>query len=179
MTIKYLKNPKFVFLTILLTVFNIGLNSLSAQASSNKTNRSFRVKTPVLPNIQNQSLTTNFASVDSSSVQKQIIPLKEQTILANTFSGRASWYGPKFHGRRTANGEVFNQNALTAAHPYLKFGTKVKVTNLHNGRSVVVRINDRGPFAGNRVIDLSAAAAQTIKMISSGIAPVRVTVLGR
>ena len=104
---------------------------------------------------------------------------REQTVIADTFSGRASWYGPNFHGRRTANGEVFNQNALTAAHPYLKFGTKVKVTNLHNGRSVVVRINDRGPFAGGRVIDLSAAAARVIEMVRTGIAPVRVTILGR
>jgi rare lipoprotein A len=91
--------------------------------------------------------------------------------------GLASWYGPGFHGAQTASGEYFNQNDLTAAHRSLPFGTKVRVTNVHNGRSVVVRINDRGPFTGGRVIDLSAAAAQAIGMISSGVASVQVEVL--
>ena len=94
------------------------------------------------------------------------------------YSGKASWYGPGFHGRRTANGEVFNSNDLTAAHRSLPFGTKVRVTNMNNGRSVVVRINDRGPFSGGRIIDLSAGAARSINMINSGVAPVRVEVLG-
>lgn len=91
----------------------------------------------------------------------------------------ASWYGPGFHGRRTANGEIYNQNALTAAHPSLPFGTKVRVTNMNTGRSVVVRINDRGPYARGRVIDLSAAAAGVIGLIRSGVAPVQVEILGR
>ena len=94
------------------------------------------------------------------------------------YSGKASWYGPGFHGRRTANGEVFNSNDLTAAHRSLPFGTKVRVTNMNNGRSVVVRINDRGPFSKGRIIDLSAGAARSINMINSGVAPVRVEVLG-
>ncbi len=93
-------------------------------------------------------------------------------------NGMASWYGPGFHGALTANGEVYNQNALTAAHPNLAFGTRVRVTNLDNGRSVVVRINDRGPFVGNRVIDLSAGAAQVIGLLNSGVAPVRLEILG-
>ena len=91
----------------------------------------------------------------------------------------ASWYGPGFHGRRTANGEVYNQNALTAAHRSLPFGTKVRVTNVNTGSSVIVRINDRGPFSGGRVIDLSAAAARVIGMLRSGVAPVRIEILGR
>lgn len=78
--------------------------------------------------------------------------------------GEASWYGPGFHGRRTANGEVFNTHALTAAHRTLPFGTKVRVVNEKTGRSVVVRINDRGPFARGRVIDLAQAAARQIGM---------------
>jgi rare lipoprotein A len=94
-------------------------------------------------------------------------------------SGEASWYGPGFNGRTTANGEVFNQNELTAAHPNLPFGTKVKVTNMNNGRSVVVRINDRGPYAGGRIIDLSAAAARILGVITSGVAPVQLEILGR
>jgi rare lipoprotein A len=85
-------------------------------------------------------------------------------------TGEASWYGPGFHGRKTANGERFNTNELTAAHKTLPFGTKVKVTNKQTGESVVVRINDRGPFAKDRVIDLSKASAQAIGI--SGVARV-------
>ena len=92
---------------------------------------------------------------------------------------KASWYGPGFHGRRTANGERFNQNDLTAAHRTLPFGTKVKVTNLRNGRSVVVRVNDRGPFSRGRVIDLSKAAARIIGVFQSGTAPVLLEILGQ
>lgn len=87
--------------------------------------------------------------------------------------GIASWYGPTFHGKSTANGETYDQNELTAAHKTLPFNTVVKVTNLHNGKSVTVRINDRGPYAGNRVIDLSRAAAAEIDMIGPGTAQVR------
>jgi rare lipoprotein A (peptidoglycan hydrolase) len=93
--------------------------------------------------------------------------------------GIASWYGPGFHGRQTANGERFNQNAMTAAHRSLPFGTKVRVTNANNGRSVIVRINDRGPFVGGRVIDLSAAAAQAIGLQSSGVGSVSLEILGQ
>ena len=94
-----------------------------------------------------------------------------------TISGSASWYGGKFHGRKTANGERYNQNALTAAHKTLPFGTKVRVTNETNGKSVVVRINDRGPFVGKRVIDLSRAAANAVGMVQRGVARVKVEVL--
>lgn len=93
-------------------------------------------------------------------------------------SGYASWYGPGFDGNYSASGEVFNQEALTAAHPSLPFGTQVRVTNMDTGQSVVVRINDRGPFAHDRVIDLSAGAARVIGLISSGVAPVSLEVLG-
>src|ERR671938_1045916 len=78
--------------------------------------------------------------------------------------GAASWYGPGFHGRRTASGESFNANALTAAHRSLPFGTRVRVVNQRTGRSVVVRINDRGPYVGGRVIDLARGAARQIGM---------------
>lgn len=97
--------------------------------------------------------------------------------VANRLQGWASWYGPGFHGNLTANGERYNQYAMTAAHRSLPFGTEVRVTNQDNGRSVVVRINDRGPFIGGRIIDLSAGAAQAIGMIGSGVAPVTVEVL--
>ncbi|HLP89370.1 MAG TPA: septal ring lytic transglycosylase RlpA family protein [Nostocaceae cyanobacterium] len=95
------------------------------------------------------------------------------------FRGIASWYGYDGSGTRTANGERFNPEALTAAHRTLPMGTKVRVTNTRNGRSVVVRINDRGPYIGGRIIDVSAGAARLLGMMGSGLAPVRVEVLGR
>lgn len=89
----------------------------------------------------------------------------------------ASWYGPGFHGRRTANGERYDMHGLTAAHKTLPFGTKVRVTNVANGKSVVVRINDRGPFVRGRTIDLSRGAAQAVGMLGAGVAQVRLEVL--
>ena len=86
--------------------------------------------------------------------------------------GPASWYGDRHHGRRTASGEVFDMNALTAAHKTLPFGTRVRVFNPATGQQVVVRINDRGPFTGGRIIDLSRAAAERIGLIRAGVAPV-------
>ena len=97
--------------------------------------------------------------------------------VTSVFTGQASWYGPGFHGRRTASGEVFNQEALTAAHRTLPFGTRVLVTNLSNNNQVIVRINDRGPFSQGRILDLSAAAAREIGMYSSGIGQIRLEVL--
>ncbi|MEG2173735.1 MAG: septal ring lytic transglycosylase RlpA family protein [Desulfovibrionaceae bacterium] len=88
--------------------------------------------------------------------------------------GVASWYGPGFHGKSTANGERYNQYAMTAAHKILPLGTTVTVTNLSNRRSITVRINDRGPFVGDRVIDLSKEGAERIGMIGKGTARVRV-----
>ena len=91
--------------------------------------------------------------------------------------GLVSWYGEHFHARPTASGEPFDSSAMTMAHPSLPFGTQVKVTNLRNGRSVVVRVNDRGPFVGQRIADLSQAAASYLGMLRRGIATVRLEVL--
>jgi rare lipoprotein A len=91
--------------------------------------------------------------------------------------GKATWYGPRHHGGPTASGERFDMNALTAAHKTLRLGTRVRVTNLINGRSVVVRINDRGPYGRGRIIDLSLAAARAIGMVERGVVPARVEVL--
>jgi rare lipoprotein A len=99
--------------------------------------------------------------------------------VSSVASGFASWYGPGFHGAMSASGEIFNAHAMTAAHRTLPFGTQVRVTNVDNGRSVVVRINDRGPFTHNRVIDISEGAARVIGLINSGVAPVRMEILGR
>jgi rare lipoprotein A len=88
--------------------------------------------------------------------------------------GTASWYGPPFHGRRAADGEIFDMNSLVAAHRTLPFGSIVRVTNLNNGKDVQVRVIDRGPFVGNRVLDLARAAAVALDMIGTGTAPVRI-----
>ena len=88
-------------------------------------------------------------------------------------TGEASWYGPRFHGRATASGNTFNQQALTGAHASLPFGSKVKVTNLANGKSIEVEINDRGPFLGKRIIDVSQAAAKALGMKELGTTTVR------
>lgn len=90
--------------------------------------------------------------------------------------GLASWYGPGFHGRRTASGQRFDQNGLTAAHRKLPLGSEVRVTNLENGRSIVVEINDRGPHVRSRVIDLSKGAARKLGMVEEGIARVRIEI---
>ena len=94
-------------------------------------------------------------------------------------TGVASWYGPNFHGRQTANGEIFDQNALSAAHPTLPLPSYVRVTNLENNRSIIVRVNDRGPFASGRVIDLSKRTADILGVIQKGTARVRVRYVGK
>lgn len=91
--------------------------------------------------------------------------------------GKASWYGEPHHGRRTASGEIYDMRQLTAAHRTLPFGTRLLVTNLKNGRTVEVRVNDRGPVAADRMIDLSYAAAEELGAVSDGLFPVRVRVL--
>jgi rare lipoprotein A len=95
----------------------------------------------------------------------------------NVQKGIASWYGSDFHGKLTSNKEIYNMHALTAAHKTLPFGVYVRVTNLNNGKSVVVRINDRGPFIKGRIIDLSYAGAKKLGLDISGVAPVKIKVL--
>ena len=97
---------------------------------------------------------------------------------SRVFRGRASWYGGKFHGRKTANGERYDQNKLTCAHRTLPFGTMVRVVNVETHQAVIVRVNDRGPFGGKgRIIDLSKAAAAELGMLERGVINVRVEVL--
>jgi rare lipoprotein A len=93
--------------------------------------------------------------------------------------GMASWYGADFHGRQTSNGEVYDMHAISAAHPTLPMPSYVRVTNLDNHRSIIVRVNDRGPYARNRIIDVSIGAAQALKFYEKGIARVRVEYVGR
>ena len=98
--------------------------------------------------------------------------------VGDQFDGIASWYGPDFHAKKTSNGEIYNMYAMTAAHKTLPMNTVVRVDNLDNGRSTIVRINDRGPFVAGRIIDLSNKAAHEIDMVRKGTARVKVTVLG-
>ena len=105
---------------------------------------------------------------------KYYFPIKD---LSYNKTGIASWYGPKFHGKLTANGEIYNQNALTAAHKTLPMPSAVRVTNLKNNKSVVLRINDRGPFVNNRIIDLSSKAAEILDLKTNGTGLVRVIIL--
>ena len=116
------------------------------------------------------------AKEDSGGQVKTTENVKEAnaTKSINKEIGKASWYGPGFHGQQTANGDKFDQNEMTAAHPSLPMGTKASVTNLENGKKVQVTINDRGPYADNRAIDLSKAAAKKLDMLGDGTAKVKI-----
>jgi rare lipoprotein A len=114
----------------------------------------------------------------STSVEAPRSTIREQPPRgANAQEGKASWYGREQHGQLTASGERFDMHALTAAHRTLRLGTRVRVTNLRNGRQVVVRINDRGPYGRGRIIDVSYAAAQALDMLDAGVVPARVEVV--
>lgn len=118
-----------------------------------------------------------FSSDATSSSEIRRTTSEPTEITGERFLGKASYYADKFHGRQTANGEVFDQNKLTAAHRSLPFGTVVNVRNIKNNRTVTVRINDRGPFIDGRVIDLSRAAAEQLDMIRDGVVDVEVIIL--
>ena len=186
-------NPTVAVAAVITACLNVFPHCVSAQAVNqnlkfNQKSSAMTIKRNTLLDFRLSSAqrffereeTTEFIDENNLSVSKNdlTIPIRNQPQIAQSFSGQASWYGGKFHGRQTASGEIFNQNAFTAAHRYLPFGTRVKVTNINNGRSVIVRINDRGPFTKGRIIDLSAAAARSIGLIRTGVAPVQVSVLG-
>lgn len=122
----------------------------------------------VLSEVSKPAVAAVFVAPERAAVAEQTIP---------ALHGRASWYGPGLHGLRTASGERFDMHDLTAAHRTLPLGSYARVKNLDNGRTVVVRINDRGPHARRRTIDLSYAAAREIKMIAAGTAPVEIAPL--
>ena len=120
---------------------------------------------------------SNKSAQQSYSVNGKFYHPKKRVFSGWTQKGIASWYGPNFHGKHTSNGEIYNMYAFTAAHKTLPMNTIVKVTNLNNGKSVVVRINDRGPFVRGRIIDLSYIAAKKIGLDKTGTAPVKLRVL--
>ncbi|MEM9997354.1 MAG: septal ring lytic transglycosylase RlpA family protein [Bacteroidota bacterium] len=124
------------------------------------------------------TLSVEEASVDVPAPAALAAPIVERAPAARLIAeGKASYYGPGLEGNRTANGEIFRMSALTAAHRSLPFGSRVRVTNLRTGKTVVVRINDRGPFVGRRIIDLSKEAARQIGMVRRGTDQVRLELL--
>lgn len=126
-------------------------------------------------------LSYNNIKIDNNKTNNlRVIPNTENPAgVVSVQTGIASWYGAGFHGGPTANGERYNQYSMTAAHKKLPFNTMVRVTNLNNGRSVIVRINNRGPYVRGRVIDLSLSAAEALGMRGSGVAPVKLEILDR
>lgn len=111
--------------------------------------------------------------------QDSLVEIVENRSDSAYISGECSYYGKKFHGRKTANGEIFDMYGYTAAHRTLPFGTFLEVENLQNGKKVIVRINDRGPFKKKRILDLSYAAARDIDMLKSGVTDIKAKILSR
>lgn len=105
--------------------------------------------------------------------------IHDQPQIPVTQIGKCSWYGPRFHGRKTSNGERFNKNALTAAHKSLPFGTEIEVKDTHTQKTVRVRINDRGPFIKGRILDLSEAAAKSLGIMNKGVTNIEIRVIKR
>lgn len=137
--------------------------SLPARALDNPSN--------LLYQLDSQETRSNLRNFQSRNLSAPLL------IASVDQEGMASWYGGELHGNYTASGEIYDSYDLTAAHPYLPFGTMVRVINPDNGQSVVVRINDRGPFSGGRIIDLSAAAADVIGITSTGVGFVQLDIL--
>lgn len=111
------------------------------------------------------------------SLQAQSRSHSRNYFVGQVFTGKSSYYGKKFHGRKTSNGDIFDMYKLTAAHRFLPFDTIIEVTNLANGRSVRVRVNDRGPFVGDRILDLSYGAARKIGLTGTGVGEVKVRII--
>lgn len=171
----------FVILTMLLsTVLSTTVQAKHSGAKKQKHHQTTKYKK------KQKRVKSTYTAKKQSALPKKTksrakTPDPLDTLIANDFSeskviqsGSASWYGPGFYGRKTASGEVFTKTQLTAAHRTLPLGTKLRVTNTTTGESVVVKVNDRGPFHGNRVIDLSHAAAKTLGMIKSGVCDVKI-----
>jgi rare lipoprotein A len=128
-----------------------------------------------LPQVTNETDSSD-ATIQKASVESGR-KKSSKPVAKHALNGTASWYGPRFHGKKTASGKIYDQNKLTAAHKTVPLGTKARVTNLDNGSTVEVEINDRGPYIEGRIIDLSRAAAGVLGFVESGIAPVQVELI--
>lgn len=170
-------NKLYIFLLIFTVIFTTGCSTRGKRSYSNSS--------------KSKTYSSNKSAHNSKINQKDykhptmrpyvIRGIKYYPTIVNVgdvFKGNASWYGPDFHGKLTSNGETYNMYDMTAAHKTLPMNTIVKVTNLRNGKTAVVRVNDRGPFIATRIIDLSNKAAHKIDMVGAGTAPVSIEVLG-
>lgn len=169
--------------TMLITASNTGTSSSSeTEATRKEIIKEMKAQTTYpegfFKEVQTLGIPSNSATIEQEKSQpkdeKQAASWTEAEYFQN---GVASFYGEKWNGRRTANGEIFNTYELTAAHKTLPFGTKVRVTNEANGKSVVVRINDRGPFVKGRIIDMSKSSFAQIASLSAGVADVEIEVV--
>ncbi len=186
---------KTLFSLVILTVFISGCTSnrygygyanhsyrSGSSSSSYNSNQSFSSQTNRVNSTVGNSQIRNSKAMHRATMRpyevfgKKYYPTVAR--VSDEFRGIASWYGPKFHAKKTSNGEIYNMYANTAAHKTLPMNTMVKVVNLQNGKSTIVRINDRGPFVSGRIIDLSNKAAHAIDMVKKGTANVKLTVLG-
>lgn len=157
------------------TINNDNLDHVLSELSRQHSNASDLVKSARQPLNTDTTLVLNsqlLNKAQNTNTEKDVLE-RLSAVASNTVSkfsqtGIASWYGRQFHGKKTASGDIFDQNALTAAHRSLPLNCYIKVTNKSNGKSVVVKVNDRGPFTGNRVVDLSYAAAKQIGIVNSG-----------
>lgn len=144
--------------------FNTNLNQLSSLTVTKTTG----------DKVISETVKAKIDLPEEKSVVEKLNTVASTAVRKFSQTGVASWYGRQFHGRKTASGETFDMNALTAAHPSLPLNCYVRVTNEKNGKSVVVKINDRGPFHGNRVLDLSYGAAKKLGIVDAGSAKVRI-----
>ena len=158
-------------------IISLGLFSLLAQSCTAISGLSQRNDQSLALPQDNNEITSGDGSIQKVSVEPDGRKTSPKRKPQHALNGTASWYGPGFHGKKTANGEIYDQTKLTAAHKTLPLGTKARVTNLNNGSAVEVEINDRGPFVEGRIIDLSRAAARALGFIESGTAPVHVELI--
>ena len=148
------------------------ISNLSQRISELSQSSDQSTEVPQVTNENNPGdVTIQKASVESNRKKSS------KPVTKHALNGTASWYGPGFHGKKTASGKIYDQHKLTAAHKTLPLGTKARVTNLENGSTVDVEINDRGPFIEGRIIDLSRAAAGALGFVESGLAPVQVELI--
>lgn len=168
-----IKRLSFVF-PIIAFIFAVGLSACQSTARyTSSTHPSEPVKAPV----RTSKPSTSSAPKGTTTAPKSAPDSGEPSVSGEAFyvaEGRASYYADEFHGRKTSSGEVYNMHEFTAAHRTLPFGAKVRITNLDNGKSANVRINDRGPWKRNRILDMSLATAKKLGMIGPGSARVRI-----
>lgn len=175
-TIKYSINTSLVISAVIFTGCSSKQSSYSGGGYSSQADISTVYKPTTNTKIRNSKAMHRATLRPYSVFGVRYYPKVEK--VGQQLRGIASWYGPKFHAKKTSNGEIYNMYAMTAAHKTLPMNTMVRVDNLENGKSAIVRVNDRGPFVAGRIIDLSNKAAHAIGMVRKGTAQVKVTVLG-